>query len=396
MKPMADANAAAPPSELTTELPTALPSARSFPDSVPILIDAEAVVTLRATSRRDLPAMVEQCRDPDMIRWTTVPTPEGGYRLRDAEEFFALIAAGWTSGERLGWTIEAQRGDEQGFCGSIDLRLEGEGAAEVGFGLHPDARGRSIMKTALELVCGYGFDDLGLQAIRWRALVGNWPSRRVAARAGFVFDGAVRRLLAHRGELLDGWIATLTPDDRHVPQRWLDLVEMAGRGVALRAFRDSDVDRIVEACSDPRTSYWLVSMPRPYRSENAFAYLQATAELAARGTGLTWCMADPADDRCLGSISLDGLGGYSRRGEIGYWAHPDARGRGVVTEAVRLVTEYAKNSTLATSVLIRCASSNMASRRVAERAGYHEIGIQPTSEPVGDGELADLVLYSSP
>jgi RimJ/RimL family protein N-acetyltransferase len=107
-------------------------------------------------------------------------------------------------------------------------------------------------------------------------------------------------------------------------------------------------------------------------------------------------MADPADDRCLGSISLDGLGGYSRRGEIGYWAHPDARGRGVVTEAVRLVTEYAKNSTLATSVLIRCASSNMASRRVAERAGYHEIGIQPTSEPVGDGELVDLVLYSNP
>jgi hypothetical protein len=33
---------------------------------------------------------------------------------------------------------------------------------------------------------------------------------------------------------------------------------------------------------------------------------------------------------------------------------------------------------------------------VAEGAGYREIGIQPASEPLGDGTLADLVLYSRP
>jgi RimJ/RimL family protein N-acetyltransferase len=340
--------------------------------------------------------MVEQCRDPAMIRWTTVPDPSDGYQLRDAEEFLALTAVGWASGERLGWTIEAQRGSERGFCGSIDLRLEGDGVAEVGFGLHPGARGRSIMTAALQLVCTYGFDVAGLQVIRWQAVVGNWASRRVAAKVGFIFDGTVRRLLVHRGELLDGWIATLTRDDPRVPRPWLDPVEIRGRGVRLRGFRDSDVGRIVEACSDARTSYWLVSMPHPYRADNALAYLEATAEMAARGTGLAWCIADPKDDRCLGSISLDGLGGYSQRGEIGYWAHPDARGRGVVGEAVRLVSGHAKESGLAASLLIRCASSNTASRRVAEGAGYREIGIQPASEPLGDGTLADLVLYSRP
>jgi RimJ/RimL family protein N-acetyltransferase len=382
--------------ENTDENPSVPTAARSFPHSVPILIDAEAGVTLRAAARRDLPAMVEQCRDPAMIRWTTVPDPSDGYQLRDAEEFLALTAVGWASGERLGWTIEAQRGSERGFCGSIDLRLEGDGVAEVGFGLHPGARGRSIMTAALQLVCTYGFDVAGLQVIRWQAVVGNWASRRVAAKVGFIFDGTVRRLLVHRGELLDGWIATLTRDDPRVPRPWLDPVEIRGRGVRLRGFRDSDVGRIVEACSDARTSYWLVSMPHPYRADNALAYLEATAEMAARGTGLAWCIADPKDDRCLGSISLDGLGGYSQRGEIGYWAHPDARGRGVVGEAVRLVTGHAKESGLAASLLIRCASSNTASRRVAEGAGYREIGIQPASEPLGDGTLADLVLYSRP
>jgi [ribosomal protein S5]-alanine N-acetyltransferase len=384
MKHMADAN------------PPPLGTARTFPDEVPILIDAEAGVTLRAAGRGDLPGMVEQCRDPEMIRWTSVPTPDDGYQLRDAAEFLALTAAGWTSGERLGWTIEAQRGAARGFCGSIDLRLEGDGIAEVGFGLHPEARGRGMMTAALQLVCDYGFQVAGLEVIRWRAVVGNWASRRVAGNVGFIFDGTVRRLLAHRGELLDGWIATLTREDPRVPQPWLQPVELRGRGIRLRAFRTSDVERIVEACSDPRTAQWLVSMPRPYQRHNAFAYLDSLRELAARGIGVTWCMADPEDDRCLGSISLDGLNGYARRGEIGYWAHPDARGRGVVTEAVRLVTQHARNTGLARSLIIRCARSNTASRRVAERAGYTKVGIQPASEPLGDGQLADLVLYSCP
>jgi len=375
---------------------SALPTARDFPDAVPILIDVDAGITLRAPNTGDLAGMVEQCRDPEMIRWTTVPNPPAGYQLRDAEEFLAVIASGWTSGERLGWTIEGQRGPARRYCGSIDLRLQGDGIAEVGFGLHPEARGRSMMIAALHLVLNYGFNIAGLQVIRWRAVVGNWASRRVAAKVGFVFDGTVRRLLVHRDELLDGWIATLTRDDPRLSQPWLYPLDLRGDGVRLRAFRASDVDRIVQACSDSETSYWLASMPQPYARDSARAYLQAIAELAAQGIGLVWCIADPDDDRCLGSISLDGLGGYAKRGEIGYWAHPDVRGRGVVAEAVRVVTRHARDCGLATSLLIRCAVGNAASRRVAERAGYRTIGIQPLSEPLRDGQVVDLVLYSSP
>jgi RimJ/RimL family protein N-acetyltransferase len=55
-----------------------------------------------------------------------------------------------------------------------------------------------------------------------------------------------------------------------------------------------------------------------------------------------------------------------------------------------------RDSGLATSLLIRCAIGNAASRRVAERAGYREIGVQPASEPLRDGQITDLVLYSNP
>jgi RimJ/RimL family protein N-acetyltransferase len=372
-------------------------TARAFPDGVPILVDPGAEVTLRPTSAADLPALVEQSRDPETIRWTTsVPTPPGGYSMRDAEEFFARIRTGWTEGRQLSWTVEAERDDLRQACGLVGIRIEDPGWAEIGFALHPGARGRSLMSTAVRLVRDYAFDVLGLTTLRWRAIVGNWGSRHVAAAAGFVFDGTVRRLLDQRGTLRDGWLATLTRDDPRTPRRGLMPLELLGSGLVLRPFSESDADRVVDACSDPRTQHWLISLPRPYTVADALTYLEHTRELAARGAGLVWCIADAEDDRCLGSIGLEGLGSYAPRAEIGYWAHPEARGKGRVTEAVRLVTGYARSAGLASSIVIRCAEGNTASRYVAEAAGYREVGRMPQAEPVGRGELSVLVLYALP
>lgn len=367
---------------------------RPFPDCVPILVDPTSGVILRATEPRDLPAIVEQSRDPETVRWTTsVPTPPGGYTLTDAEEFYGRIRTRWTEGRALAWTVEGERDDVRQHCGLVNLRLEDPGWAELGFAAHPGARGRSMVSAAVRLVRDHAFDVLDLTTLRWRAVAGNWASRRVAAAAGFVHDGTVRRLLNQRGVLVDGWVATLTSEDPRTPRRGLVPVELLGAGVVLRPFRAGDADRVVEGCSDPRTRHWLVALPRPYTRAEALAYVEHTRELAARGSGLIWCIADATDDRCLGSIGLEGLAGHAAQGEIGYWAHPDARGRGVVTEAVRLVTGHARSAGLASALVIRCAAGNAASRRVADQAGYAEVGRLPRAEPVGDGDLSDLVLY---
>lgn len=370
----------------------------SYPGVVPRLVDTRSGVTLRALAPVDLPAVVEQCRDPDSIRWTTVPVPVGGYGLADAEEWLGMVREGWHDGTSLVWAIVADRGSPSAprCCGSIELRTLGEGLAEVGFGLHPAARGRSVMSSAVRLVCDYGLDGLGLRALRWQAHVGNWPSRRVAAAAGFRFDGTVRRLLPHRGELRDAWVATLTAEDPRTPRPWRDPPVLVAEHLRLRPFAEADVSRVVTACTDPRTRHWLVSLPNPYDAAAANAFVEATREQAAAGRALVWCVADRGDDRCLGSLSLDGFGGYARRLEVGYWTHPEARGRGLMTEAVRCLTAYAEAEQLADSIAIRCAAPNAASRHVATAAGYVEFGVLPASEPIGDGTIVDLVTYARP
>lgn len=377
---------------MTADPPT---SAAQFPEVVPTLVDPGRGVTLRAHHAGDLAAIVEQCRDPESIRWTTVPVPPGGYADADAEEWLGLVAAGWSAGSPLTWAIQAAVDGSPRYCGSIDLRLSGE-VAEVGFGLHPAARGRSVMSTALRLVRNYGFDVLGLPVLRWRAQVGNWSSRRVAAAAGFRFDGTVRRLLPHRNRLCDGWIGTLTAEDPRTPLHWSEPALLTGTRSVLRPFADADAPRIAAACAEERTRFWLVSLPQPYGLVEASGYVEATRELAASGRGFVWCVADPTDDRCLGSVSVEGFGGYARRVEIGYWAHPEARGQGVMTDAVRRVTEHLETNRLVDSISIRAAASNYASRHVAEAAGYQVVGTMPACEPLGDGSLADLVVYARP
>ena len=371
-------------------------TAGRFPDLVPVLVDPAAGVLLRAHREADIPGIIEQCRDPETIRWTTVPTPPGGYGETEARAFLSMIPFGWEGGGPYVWAIELLAGEDRepvSFAGSIDLHPREPELFSVGFGLHPAARGRRVMTSALRLARDHAFDVLGAQALRWQAAVGNWGSRRTAASAGFRFDGTARCLLSHRGELLDGWQATLTTDDPRVDLCWPHPPTLAGRRTTLRPFSDADLDRIVEACADPVTAYWLVSLPQPYGPGDAAAYLEGVREMAARRTGWAWCVAD-AEDRCLGAVSLEGFGGYARRLEIGYWAHAEARGQGVITDAVRVVTAHVEDLDLADSVIIRCAAGNVASRRVAEAAGYVRNGVQPASEPVGDGTLADLLLYT--
>ncbi|HET9873426.1 MAG TPA: GNAT family N-acetyltransferase [Propionibacteriaceae bacterium] len=372
-------------------------SALAFPDCVPTLVDTERGVTLRAHDAGDLQSIVEQVNDPVSRQWTSVPPEIGDYSLADARRFlFQVVPDGWATRRSLRWAIEAQIDGTPRFCGSIDLWLGADQEARVGFGLHPAARGRSVMSSALRMVRDHAFDDLGMEVIRWRSPVGNWPSRRVAAAAGFRFDGTVRDLLVRRRRRIDGWLATLNANDPRAPLRWLEIPVLSAGSCRLRPFAERDLDRIVEATNDPRTQYWLASLPYPYGVEDAEAYLGATRELSASRSGIIWCVADPVEDRCLGAVSLEGFGGYSRRVEIGYWTHPAARGRGLMTTAVRAVTRYAEDNDLVDSVLIRCAAGNSASRQVAESAGYRAIGVQPRCEPLGDGSLSDLVLYARP
>ncbi|MFG1887452.1 GNAT family N-acetyltransferase [Micromonospora sp. NPDC049051] len=164
---------------------------------------------LRPMDERDLAAVVDTCRDPETIRWTTVPDP---YERSDAESYVTYTRGTWASGTSACYVV-ADADDR--YLGSIDLRLSPADPllADVGFMTAPYARGRGVMPAALTTLSTWGFTTLGLARIEWKANVGNTASRRVAEKAGFTVEGTLRAGLSHRGRRVDAWLGALLPGD---------------------------------------------------------------------------------------------------------------------------------------------------------------------------------------
>src|SRR5690349_6269896 len=101
-----------------------------FPDDGPSLSDG--VVTLRAPRETDVPGVVEQCRDPESLRWTTVPAD---YTEDDAREFVTGLApCVWRDDSEYLFAVEADRDGVPSFAGSVSLRMLGDRRADIGYG----------------------------------------------------------------------------------------------------------------------------------------------------------------------------------------------------------------------------------------------------------------------
>jgi len=168
-------------------------------------------------------------------------------------------------------------------------------------------------------------------------------------------------------------------------------------GVRLRAFRSTDAKRVAEACDDERTQEWLAGLPQPYTLEAAEGFIESRLESLASGEGVSFAIADPDSDELLGCVSVFDLKNRIDRtmGELGYWAHPEARGRGVMSAAVRAAIGHAftpvEDGGLGRRrLVIFAAEGNTASQRVAEVNGFTRTGRERAASPDRNGGFADL------
>jgi RimJ/RimL family protein N-acetyltransferase len=372
-------------------------------------------VTLRPHRAGDVAAVVEQVSDAESQVWLLDPPTT--YTQEHARAHIARAAAGWRDGG-----VRTLAVDVDGRCaGQVSLRPDGRGGAQLGYLLSPWARGRGVMTAAVRLYLGWAFaswhllehgpdgsaEEAGpLQVVRWRAFVGNWPSRRVAWACGFTAEGRARGLLERRGVRRDLWTGSLLAGEELRPRSaWLDVpvVELGPVGdlgdVVLRPYRPGDVPRVAQACSDAGTAAFLPNLPSPYTQADAAAFVATREEEHAAGAGVHWAIARAADGELLGAVSAMGLAETAAASaELGYWAHPDARGRGVMTAAARAAARHCllprdDGGLGLRRVLVRAASRNAASRAVARKAGFTEVGRDRDAERLRDGSLDDLVRH---
>jgi RimJ/RimL family protein N-acetyltransferase len=145
--------------------------------------------------------------------------------------------------------------------------------------------------------------------------------------------------------------------------------------VLLRAWREADVPQMVEACRDPEIPRW-TAVQEPYTEIDARAWVRGEPVAGEPpGDRVSFAIADATEPRTLlGAISIQRIF-EGAAAEIGYWGSPWARGRGVMTRAVRMLAEWAFEEFALRRIEIIVATENRASSRVAEKAGFTHEGV---------------------
>lgn len=138
-----------------------------------------------------------------------------------------------------------------------------------------------------------------------------------------------------------------------------------------------DIDTITACCQDPSIPRW-TTMPFPYTREHAEMFITDIVIPGWAANSPTWALRPAADGPVIGMI---GLNPYNRpadgSAEIGFWLAPEARGRGLMTQAVHLACAagFDPAGFAFGRLEWRALVGNHASAAVARRTGFHYEGL---------------------
>lgn len=130
-------------------------------------------------------------------------------------------------------------------------------------------------------------------------------------------------------------------------------------------------------------------LPRSRRSVTAF--IAAWEQAWADGSGYGFVATD-ANGRCVGFGLINHVNHAHRLANLGYWVRSDAVGRGWATAMTRMLAEFGFRHLGLTRLELVIEPDNVASQRVAEKAGAVREG-RLRNRLVVDGRPRDAFMY---
>jgi RimJ/RimL family protein N-acetyltransferase len=150
----------------------------------PISLSGEGV-QLREWRSEDLDDLVELLDEPDIARWTPMPSP---FDLEAGIAYLKRAHQGRTRGQRIQLAITQDGGKPMGevLLFGVDAGLR---EAELGYLVGAPFRRRGLASAALTVLSGYAHGTLGLSRLLLRIDPGNSASTAVARRCGYRLTG---------------------------------------------------------------------------------------------------------------------------------------------------------------------------------------------------------------
>lgn len=164
--------------------------------------------------------------------------------------------------------------------------------------------------------------------------------------------------------------------------------------IRLRPWKVEDVEAFRVACEDPEVPRW-TGFPFHLTHEAARRLIDERIASFRTGTSAAFAVVDAATDRLLGSVSLLWIDWDSSVAQGAYWLVREARGRGVATRSLRLLTDWALTELGLAQVELTADVRNHKSHLVAERAGFRRQWLRQAYREVHGERINEFVFAAN-
>jgi RimJ/RimL family protein N-acetyltransferase len=204
----------------------------------------------------------------------------------------------------------------------------------------------------------------------------------------------VRFLLVGRGEPCDGasWYPLGSTGDGSVDRLAAKAARHRMARVRLEPLTAAHLEEVAALLEDPGVLRY-TRVPEPMPGDFAATWLAHYEEGRREGTRELFAVVGENDGAFLGVGAVPEIDHEAATLELGYVVAPAARGCGVATAALRLLTEWAFDEGGAERIELLISVDNDASKVVAERAGYVREGVM-RSVHFKQGRRQDTELWS--
>ena len=154
-------------------------------------------------------------------------------------------------------------------------------------------------------------------------------------------------------------------------------VQLSGDYFLLRPFHDDDVNSLYEAVRESlaEVSPWLSWCHQDYSIDESRQFISSRAQAADSGEWYSFGIFEKDTGTFVGGVGLNFINRVHQLGNLGYWVRTTAAGRGIATQAARLMARFAFEQVGLHRVEIVAAVPNIASQRVAEKTGALREGV---------------------
>ena len=160
--------------------------------------------------------------------------------------------------------------------------------------------------------------------------------------------------------------------------------------IVFRPWKMGDIESLIKHANNPNISKNMMNrFPNPYTSDDGKMFLEKVTS-----DNPYQVFAIVVDHEPVGAVGIFPQADiFSKNAELGYWLSESLWGKGIVTNAIRWITEYGFKTWDIDRIFARPFGTNLASQRVLEKSGFTLEG-KFNKTIYKNGEYHDELVYA--